>query len=771
MDKLTVALLGNPNSGKTTLFNALTGSQQRVGNWPGVTVEKKTGHVNFEGKHIELVDLPGTYLLNTATEKSALDVKIACEYILTKKADMVINIVDATNMERNLYLTMQLLEMQVPIILAVNMMDVAKRNGLQLNLPALAKQLACPVIPLVSRKKKGLQALKQAIIDHPKTCPLLPIYHSALETAIATIAARLKEKQTNANTRWQALRLLENDPYVQEQFTDQTLQECINAQQQQIEQQCGADAELALADARYQKINALLGCVQSHTEPKQRLTHWVDTIVLNRWLGIPIFLLMMYVMFEFSITIGGALQPLFDESSRVIFIDGVTHLGHWLQLPIWLTAMLAQGIGLGINTVVTFVPQIGLLFLFLCFIEDSGYMARAAFVMDKTMQFVGLPGKSFVPLIVGFGCNVPAIMATRTLESRRDRLLTIMMLPFMSCGARLAIFTVFSSAFFPHGGAFIVFILYLTGIVIALLTGVILKKTFLQGQPSPFIMELPSYHLPNGRTVLIHTWHRLRHFLLRAGKVIIPVCLVVGSLNTVTLNGHTDPDGSQNSVLSAVGRIITPVFKPMGIEQQNWPATVGLLTGTLAKEVVVGTLNILYTQNNHSLQQPESFNLWQGLKGALHDTKDSLLSLSSNHFANPFTANEGDHKISRTAMGNMITQFASPLSAFVFMLFVLLYIPCVSVMGATTREAGKSWAWLSLIWSLIIAYAVAVIVFQTGSIMIHPLSASLWIIAMLLLLTATVFTLQILAKNSKAFSALPAQKSGCNKNKDCGACH
>ncbi len=767
MNKIIVALLGNPNAGKTTLFNALTGNCQRVGNWSGVTVEKKTGRFDYQDKRVELVDLPGTYSLNGISEQSALDAQIACNYIGSKQADVVVNIVDAANMERNLYLTMQLLEMQVPMILAVNMVDIAKQRGIRLDFQLLAEQLQCPIVPLVSRKKQGLDALKQVIVSHANVAPLLPAYSMLLEDAAAAIMARLPQDKIQGYARWHALRLLENDVYVKKQWTEETLQACVNAQQAKIEQQYGVDAGLVLADARYQQINMLLRTTQCRIAPKKQLNHWLDKLSLNRWLGIPIFLLIMYLMFEFSITIGGILQPLFDGGSRVIFIDGVMHLGQWLGVPRWLTACLAQGIGLGINTVVTFIPQIGGLFLFLCFIEDSGYIARAAFVMDKVMQFIGLPGKSFVPLVIGFGCNVPAIMATRTLESHRDRLLTIMMSPFMSCGARLAIFAVFSTAFFPRIGALMVFTLYLVGIMVALLTGFILKKIFFQGQPSPFVMELPPYHLPSGKTVLIHTWHRLKHFLLRAGKVIVPVCLLIGSLNTIEFNGHVVPDGSEHSILSGVGRMLTPVFKPMGITQDNWPATVGLLTGTLAKEVVVGTLNTLYTQNNRSLRKPEQFNLLQKLRGVWYDTVDSFSALSISHFTNPLTANESDHLMSHTAMGNMFREFGSPFSAFAFMLFVLLYIPCISTMGAISREAGQSWAWLSLLWSVVIAYALAVMVFQIGGIVVHPLRAGLWIITMLLLLFATIFVMQKLAKHSKLFDVLLTKKPEFYKRKGC----
>ena len=352
----------------------------------------------------------------------------------------------------------------------------------------------------------------------------------------------------------------------------------------------------------------------------------------------------MYMMFEFSITIGGALQPLFDDTSHVIFIDGMTHLGVSIGLPLWMTAIFAQGIGLGINTVMSFIPQIGCMFLFLSLLEDSGYMARAAFVMDKLMQYIGLPGKSFVPLIVGFGCNVPAVMATRTLETRRDRLLTIMMAPFVSCGARLAIFAVFASAFFSTGGALIVFLLYILGIVGAIITGLVIKGTLLKGDNTPFIMEIPVYHLPNMKTILIHTWNRLKRFIFRAGKVIIPICLLIGTLNSIQMNGQVVVDGSRDSLLSQVGKMVTPIFEPMGVQEDNWPATVGLVTGVLAKEVVVGTLNTLYTQDRPQdmASVGRNYDFWSELGGAFTTTFNSFKNMTWETFANPFTANEAD---------------------------------------------------------------------------------------------------------------------------------
>lgn len=775
--ELTIGLVGNPNSGKTTLFNALTGSRQRVGNWSGVTVDKKMGRFEYQNTMVNVVDLPGTYSLSVLSENGSIDERIACDYILSGDSDVIVNIIDASNLERNLYLTTQLLEMGVPVVLAVNMLDIAKQRGLKLDLDKLAQVIGCPVVGLVARKAKGLGQLKEAIIAAQSDRPVEPKYREPLQSAIDQLSAVMKAENRSLTNRlaWQAVRLLENDFLATQQWAGYgAVCEKVTYLQQQLLDQSGQDAELLLADSRYRQISRWLDISQQQTKSNSRnLTTWVDKLVLNRWLGLPIFLFIMYLMFEFAITIGGALQPLFDQGSSVIFIQGVSALGHDMGLPIWITAILAQGVGLGLNTVLTFIPQIGGLFLFLCFLEGSGYMARAAFVMDRVMQWVGLPGKSFVPLIVGFGCNVPAIMATRTLDSRRDRLLTIFMSPFMSCGARLAIFAVFSAAFFPQGGAIIVFLLYVTGIVVAILTGLLLKLTVLKGEPSPFVMELPPYHLPSAKNVLLHTWQRLRHFLFRAGKYIVPICIIIGSLNSIQLNGHIDPQGSQQSILSEVGRVVTPVLSPMGIQQSNWPATVGLMTGILAKEVVVGTLNTLYTQNNHGINyHQQDFHFWAGIGQAFASTYDSLTHLSASSFANPFKANEADHNMSQTSMGNMVIGFGGPLAAFAFMLFVLLYVPCVSAAGAMVREAGKAWAWLSVGWSFIIAYALSVIVYQIGTFSNHVIGSSVWIGAMLALLLVTILAMKFYALKgpSKILPDQPLPASGCGTKAACGGC-
>ncbi len=774
---MRICLAGNPNSGKTTIFNALTGSRQRVGNWAGVTVDKKQGTFTHQGQSYEVTDLPGTYSLSVVSEESSLDERIACEHLLSGDADLVINIIDASNLERNLYLSAQLLEMKVPMILAVNMTDIAAKRGLSIDLDALRHMTGCPSVALIGRKKRSVQTLKKYIVQQSQNIqPRSPYYDVSLEQPITNLLPLITQAQQqaqqpmkgvseNADPRWLAIRLLENDMFAKNLCQSNALCQHVARQQAQIEANTGEDCELLLADQRYQWANKVVAqCTQRQKLVRDTLTEWFDHIAMNRWLGIPVFLLVMYAMFEFSINLGSALQPIFDDGSRTIFIDGMMYLGSVAHLPLWLTAILAQGVGLGINTVITFVPQIGCMFLFLAFLEDSGYMARAAFVMDKLMQWVGLPGKSFVPLIVGFGCNVPSIMATRTLESRRDRLLTIMMSPFMSCGARLAIFAVFAAAFFPKGGAGIVFLLYMTGIVVAIITGLVVKKLLLPGKPAPFIMEMPPYHLPSGRTIVLSAWQRLKRFLFRAGKVIVPICVLVGTLNTVQLNGSINPNGSDTSLLSYVGRAVTPALAPMGVQPDNWPATVGLATGFLAKEVVVGTLNTLYTQNDDQNSfDPKQYNLMAGLKAAVQNTYDSLTGMGQG-LSNPLAANEAEHNMTRTAMGTMVNAFGSTLSAFAYMLFILLYIPCVSTIAVTTREASRGWAILSLIWSMVVAYALAVIVYQVGSILSHPFNSTLWIASMLVLLGITLWG--IYRKGSTL--SLPAQVL---PNHPAGGCH
>ncbi|MFT6835721.1 MAG: ferrous iron transport protein B [Francisellaceae bacterium] len=743
-----IAIVGNPNCGKTTIFNAITGSNQKVGNWSGVTVDKKSGTFKCGDERVELVDLPGLYSITTSDE-NALDEQVASKFMIEDKPDLVINVIDASNIERHLYLTMQLLEMQVPMVLAVNMVDVAKSRGMIVHFDKLKNKLNIPVIPVIGRKKIGINDVVDAVgkmLDSQHAYSSFNVYaeyKKSLQSYIDTIIFGEEEMQSQ---KWFALRLLENDAFALSKSSVELLEKVKDAKLAQ------KVTNVDVSIARYECIsNMVTSCCDITLMKKHKLTSIVDSICLNKYLGLPIFLLVMYMMFEFAINIGGALQPLFDNTSRVIFMDGFGHLLIYLGVPLWLTAVLANGIGLGINTVLTFIPQIGCMFIFLCFLEDSGYMARAAFVMDRFMQWVGLPGKSFVPLIVGFGCNVPAVMATRTLESRRDRLLTIMMSPFISCGARLAIFAVFASAFFGGHGASVVFLLYIIGIIAAILTGLVVKHTILKGDNTPFILELPSYHIPNFKTILIQAGNRLKRFITRAGKVIIPVCILIGALNAIQVNGKITDGGSRSSVLSKVGETITPIFRPMGITDNNWPATVGLLTGVLAKEVVIGTLNTLYTQNEGDigLNENEPFHFWSELKDSLSVTVNNFESMSIGTFINPFTANEADAHMDKSVMGAMATSFGSVSAAFAYLLFVLLYVPCVATIGAMAREAGHGWSWLSVIWSTSIAYVLAVVVFQFTELWANTLSASISIFLALAYIAILIWMMKYFADKIK----------------------
>jgi ferrous iron transport protein B len=767
MTAITIGLVGNPNCGKTTLFNGLTGARQRVGNWPGVTVERKSGFFKIQDTAVEVVDLPGTYSLLMVSETASIDEKIACEYILGNSVDLIVNILDASNLERNLYLTLQLLEMQVPMIVVLNMMDVAEGQNKKILVNELEKQLGCVVVPIEAHKSKGIKELKGAVVKaaqqnvvmlRPSSPTLLPQVGEGrsagasdeLQAAIHALAEDIKPHISAADQSravWLAMRLLEGDIFA-ERMINADVKPIVVTHQQHIQNTLSEDADILLADARYGFIQNLIAeSLITTSLTTKTWTARIDSVVLNRLLGIPFFLGVMYCMFLFAINIGGAFQDFFDISSDTIFVQG---LGSWLTsigLPNWLNALLANGVGKGINTTVTFIPVIGAMFLFLAFLEDSGYMARAAFVVDRGMRALGLPGKSFVPMIVGFGCNVPAVMATRTLENKRDRILTVMMSPFMSCGARLAIYAVFTAAFFPVGGQNVVFALYLIGIAAAMLTGLLLRKTVLQGEPAPLVMELPPYHVPHVKTVLLHAWQRLRNFLFRAGKLIVPICMLIGVLAALNADGsiNTSGDGNTHSMLSAVGRFFTPIFAPMGIHQDNWPATVGLVTGVLAKEVVIGTLNALYTQVGHFAEvQAAGFSFWGGLHDALISIPQNLSQLGSS-FGNPVLAQAPVHSLSQSVYGLMYERFDGQVGAIAYLLFVLLYFPCVSTTAAMLRELNRGWTVFSVLWTTGLAYGVAVLFYQAATFASHPIASLAWIAGIIAVLGVTIFSIKTFA--------------------------
>jgi ferrous iron transport protein B len=775
----TIGVVGNPNCGKTTLFNALTGAKQHVGNWPGVTVERKTGHYRFSGTAFQVVDLPGTYSLDVTEGEVSLDEKIARKYVASSEADLIVNIVDASNLERNLYLTVQLVEMRVPLVVALNMMDVAKERNTEIDVGGLARRLGCPVVPVVASEGEGVAALRRAILQAVKDRPV----PNAEVRYAAPVEQALKEflpvvhKTAEANKvdgRWLAVKLLEEDGEAG-QLAGRAAVRVASRLKDRLLNEMDEDVDIAMADGRYGMVTSLTRETVTRVGKIGRpVSDRIDRVVLNRALGIPIFLGIMYVMFMFTINLGGAFIDFFDILARTVFVDGVGELLGGLSAPKWLSFVVANGIGGGIQVVASFIPIIGFLFLFLAVLEDSGYMARAAFVMDRFLRLVGLPGKSFVPLLVGFGCNVPAIMATRTLEHQRDRFLTIAMNPFMSCGARLPVYALFAAAFFPVGGQNMVFGLYLIGIAVAIVTGLILKNTLLKGDASPFIMELPSYHVPTIRGVLLRAWERLRTFVFRAGKVIVPMVLLLNVLNTVGTDGTFGNEDSDKSMLAAVGRTITPTFSPMGLREENWPAAVGIFTGVLAKEAVVGTLDALYGQlaesdlGGESAEGASGFDFWKGVGDAFATIPENVAAIAAL-VADPLGLNIVDavgaeaaavaQGVNASTFGAMASRFDGQVGAFAYLLFILMYFPCVAATAAVYRETNGRWTWFVVAWTTGLGYLTATVFYQAATFARHPYASAIWILGLLVLFAAVVAAMWYTARHKEGFTGVMPEKA------------
>ncbi|MCD1655131.1 Fe(2+) transporter permease subunit FeoB [Treponema zuelzerae] len=746
---LTIAIAGNPNSGKTTLFNALTGSRQRVGNWPGVTVEKKTGDMPHAGKNYTIVDLPGIYSLSSHSD----DERAARDYLLSNEAGLVVNIVDASNLERNLFLTLSLIEMRVPLIVVLNMMDLAEKKGIKIDPSALSASLGVPVMAISAVNADDVKRVRETIAaDSSSISPsrLIVPYPtsitaaaSAWKEALAPVASSL-----GADPDWLSIKLLEGDSFLAGRVADAGVlsSEDIERAMKEIESAEGDTPDSVIASAKYETIASASGASRTSRPVSARAADRLDRLVLNRFLGIPLFLGVMYLLFAVVINFGGAFIDFFDILFGAVFVDGFALLLESGGAPSWLVALLANGVGAGIQTVSTFVPIMFMMFFMLSLLEDSGYMARAAFVMDRALRAIGLPGKAFIPMIVGFGCTVPAVMATRTLENKRDRYLSVFMVPFMSCGARLPVYALFGAAFFGASSGLVVLSLYLTGIVLAVLTGFLLKNTLFKGEPAPFVMELPPWHLPRLGAILRHSWSRLSSFVVRAGRVIIIVVALLGMLNTIGTDGSIGNEDTESSVLASVGRAITPVFAPMGISADNWPATVGIFTGLFAKEAVVGTLNGLYGQmavpaldaetdenpssgadgleTAESSAPEESWSLMSelqaafrsipeglsGLAGTLRDPAGmSLVSEDESTIAEEIEADEGLFTSLRNSFGG------NSAAAYAYLLFILIYFPCFAALGAIVREIGPVFGAVSVTYLTVLAWIVATLFYQIAS--------------------------------------------------------
>jgi ferrous iron transport protein B len=769
---LTIALCGNPNSGKTTTFNLLTGSRHQVGNWPGVTVEKKVGQLKlgkkFKSKDsdrltrhtIDIVDLPGTYSLDALDESIALDEKIARNYILSDQADLIVNIIDASNIERNLYLTTQLLEIGKPMVVILNMMDVAKKNKTEIDIAKFSETLGCPVIPLIASQQKTPIELVESLLNVAEGkfevvdfeldfhAPLGDFYSEMLPIARSISGNNLRPE-------WLAVRLLEDHSFA---VTDE-YRESVKAIQSKIIKEYDEDIDIIIAEARYEKILSWIdSCVKKEGRLSRTLSKKLDSVFLNKYLGVPLFLFVTYLMFMFTINFGGAFIDFFDLSTNAILVEGASIWLTGLGLPEWLVTLLANGVGGGVQVVSTFIPIIGSLYLFLAVLEDSGYLARGAFVMDRFMQAIGLPGKSFIPLMVGLGCTVPAIYATRSLEYEKDRIMTVMMSPFISCGARLPVYILFAAVFFPENAQNLIFSLYMIGIVIAVLTGLLLKKTLLAGETTPFVMELPAYHMPRLKSVLLKAWEKLRSFVLGAGKLIVLVVILLSFFNSLGTDLSFGNENTEKSVLTNVGKSLTPAFKPIGIKQENWPATVGLFTGLFAKEVIVGTIDALYLSQIKVETEVDSFSLSEKLAEAVQTIPDNF-SEALGTWADPLGMNVDvsdtksiaqDQEVSEDIFPLIKQSFDGTLGAFSYLLFILLYSPCVSALGATHKETGTGWTVFSILWTTFLAYSLATIAYQIGQISQSPVTAIGWIVFFVTLHVINIIGLKVWAKKKQA---------------------
>jgi ferrous iron transport protein B len=751
MDGFTIALTGNPNTGKTSIFNHLTGAHQHVGNWPGVTVEQLAGYYLYEDKRFNVVDLPGIYTFSA----SSIDETIALNFILKDKPDLVINVVDGSNLQASLYLTAELLEMRVPMLVVLNKMDRAARRHIHIELKHFSEHLDCPVCAVSATKKTGLDELRRAVANaarSPRVSTTRLRYDTVLEKVINQLENVLPPSPVlHLDHRWMAVKILEGDEFMLGQLGFEIeIPPAIQAAVAHVEKHTGDDTATMIADGRYGFVHGLArDVVRSGVESRRSFSDSLDRVMLNHILGIPVFLLVMYLMFFITINIGGPFIELFDRLATALFVDGPAMLLTHFAAPGWLRLLISEGAGQGFQALATFIPPVFLIFLCLSFLEDSGYLARGAFVMDRFLRWIGLPGKAFLPLLVGFGCNVPAILATRTLDRDRDRIMTIMMTPFMSCGARLPVYALFAAAFFPERSGLIIFSIYLVGILLAVITGLIFKHSLLGGGVSTFVMELPPYHLPTLRGIWFHTWNRLKNFIWKAGKVIIPAVMVFSILNAVTFSGKPTSSSSGDSVLCVTSRTVTPLLHPMGITQDNWPATVGLFTGVVAKEAVIGTLDALYAQINAQQNEPPDERRIRSLMSEIGLAFSEL----PGALADVFIPGKGVTPILESdSARNMRAAFGSRAAAYAYMLFVLLYIPCIATLGAVYRETNLAWTVLLAVYLMGTAWVTATAFYQVTTFSAHPLASALWLALCLLLTVGWMSYLKKAAPRHKALT-------------------
>ncbi len=666
MTKLIVGLAGNPNVGKTTVFNQLTGMRQHVGNWPGKTVERAEGHFKHGSYEYEVIDLPGNYALSA----HSMEEIVSRDFIVDADSDVIINVVDAANLERNLYLTVQMMELGANLVMALNMNDFAKKRDHIINIDLMSELLGFPVVEVNAKTKDGFEELLTAVekaAANPVDSSAKLSYGNEIKGHLSSIQEIIEQDNNllDVPSVWTAVKLLEKDTIVIEKVQNSPKSSQIMIETDKVASHLHdvykEGAEEVIANARYAFIDGLMAeAVQKPAVEKETITDKIDKIVTNRLLAPFIFIIIMWALFQLTFTIGAPFQDMIDELFGMI--------GEWVGTFIaneYLASFICDGIIGGVGGVLTFLPIIILMFLFLSILEDCGYLARAAFTLDKIMhKIVGLHGKAFIPMILGFGCGVPAIMATRTMENEGDRMLAMMLVPFMSCTARLPIYAIFIAAFFAENQGNVLLAIYLLGIVVALIVAAILKRTLFKGLSSPFVMELPTYKVPSIKGVLLHTWEKVKGFLRKAGTIILACSIVLWALSIFPLGVEY---GSADSLLGMIGNVIAPIFAPLGFG--TWQAAVAIIAGLAAKEVVVATFGTLA-----GMEEDDE----EGITSLVHDT---------------FT----------------------PLSAFSFMAFTLLYTPCFAAIAAIKQETNSyRWALIMCAITLVTAYIVSFLIYNVG---------------------------------------------------------
>ena len=715
MVEQNIVLVGFANSGKSTLFNALTGAKQKTGNWTGVTVAAKQQQCQLNNKNTLLTDLPGVSSLAQRNQQGK-DLSITQDFIKQQAIDCLVNVIDATQLKRQLYLTTQLLELGLPMVVVLNKSD--RKEAEAIDADKLSHALGCPVVTENSTSKNAGQALNKVLVNIPAT-----------------------RKEQHLLTLPKILADFQGMPITLERQACASSQTC----------QSGDEKAMAVMQARYAFIQQLLTDVTVQPIDNNSFSNKLDHWMLHPLFGIPIFLGMMYLLFMFAINVGSAFIDFFDILAGAIFVDYPLHFLSTFDLPAWLVTILG-GVGLGIQTVATFIPVIACLFIGLSLLESSGYLARAAFVVDTAMQKIGLPGKAFVPLIVGFGCTVPAVMSARILDNERERITTVMMSPFMSCGARLPVYALFAAAFFPESGQNIVFLLYLIGIAAALCTGLLLKKTILMGGNSINIMELPLYEWPKLSFLLQRVWQRTRSFVFGAGKTIVIVVCILNFFNSLGTDGEFGHHDSQDSLLSKSAQVVTPLLAPMGVKEDNWQASVGIITGLFAKEALVATFNSLYSPASEEASEPDSFSdLWRQALGSISDNlqgieADDPLGTDIGDVSSIETAAK-EQGVAESTITIMQAAFAGKIGAFSYLLFILLYTPCAAAMGAIKNEVGTRWAVFAALWSFSLAYLAATASFQIALLASEPLHASMTLAIIVLVFLSIYVGLKRFGKN------------------------